>query len=39
MEKLNQILNNFMADGDSTKDKVLGASFIVTDKNSLQAHL
>ncbi|KAH8684126.1 beta-lactamase/transpeptidase-like protein [Ilyonectria robusta] len=35
MEKLNQILNNFMADGDSTKDKVLGASFIVTDKNKI----
>lgn len=35
MEKLNQILDSFVAVGDDTKDKVLGASFIVTNKDGI----
>lgn len=35
MEKLNRTLNNYIAVGDDTKGKVLGASFIVSNKDGL----
>lgn len=36
MEKLDQILNSFVAVGVDTNDKVLGASFIVANKDGLR---
>lgn len=35
MEKLNHILNSFVAVGHDTKDKVLGASFTIVNKDGL----
>ena len=35
MEKLNLILENAVAVGDDTKDKVLGVSFTVSNKDGL----
>lgn len=33
MDKIDRILNKYAAQGNETKDKVYGASFVVTDRN------
>lgn len=33
MSKVDQLLGQFTANGSDTKDKILGAAFVVTDKN------
>jgi hypothetical protein len=42
-EKLDNILNNYVAQGTATKDKLLGAAFIVVTKDgtpsSTQPHI
>lgn len=34
-EKLNAILKNYVAEGTSTKDKLLGAAFVVVSKHGI----
>lgn len=33
MDKINRVLRHYAAEGNDTKDKVYGASFVVTDRN------
>lgn len=39
MDKLDSILQEYVARGDDTKEKVVGASFVVTNKDGIPSPL